>query len=448
MRSTNNDEHIQSRSRVVMLGHVVVALTLLTCSSKRGQSVALSTDLAAASIEIKAAAANGCDGFARAIESLSRTTFRGRVLIGLVDEAIAAARPKCPALSSAITGAGRAQQLAAARLADDRPADALRLLADEREPAVRLRRAELLDRLGRAPDALRELDAALAADPDDETRATHRLLSVGAAAHAVRLDEVASLIGNAPLPERTSLAFRAATDVPSTALDAFARTTAPELATAIADRIERERGPAAALEARARAAAAAPELAEAWDALARSQIAAGKTPDALASWDRAIDIAPAQSAFRVTPIRALVLAGESAMAKQRAAELAKVARARDDIELLVTASAGAAAAGDRQLAVEVARAAHTKRPGDGRLVFGLAQRLAEAGERVSAATLYAELLACGAHGRPWHRHEVSAKLVELADRATILAALDAKRACAVADPADLATYVDAIRGRL
>jgi hypothetical protein len=94
--------------------------------------------------------------------------------------------------------------------------------------------------------------------------------------------------------------------------------------------------------------------------------------------------------------------------------------------------------------VKLAQAARAQRPGDGRLVFEVAVRLADAGDRTAAAELLAELLVCGAHGRPWHRHEVAGKLVELG----VAAVLDAKRACDPPDPADLAGYVDTIRGKL
>ncbi|MGK4302236.1 hypothetical protein, partial [Klebsiella pneumoniae] len=76
------------------------------------------------------------------------------------------------------------------------------------------------------------------------------------------------------------------------------------------------------------------------------------------------------------------------------------------------------------------RDARALRTGDGRLAFLVAQRLAEAGETRAAAEAYAELLACGAHGKPWHRHEVAGKLLGLAGtsedaHASVLAAIDA-----------------------
>jgi cytochrome c-type biogenesis protein CcmH/NrfG len=401
---------------------------VIACSSKRDE---LPRDLAAASNRIKTAATT-CAGFARSLDQLSHSTFHGRTLIGLVDDALAVAPTACK------LGDGVAHQLARARRVDARPDEALASLTATSEPAIHIRRAELLDRLGRVDEALHELDAT------DEA-ATRRLYAVSVAARGIRFDEAARIIADAPLTERPSLAFRAAADAPLDKLDALA--LGPELATTVADRLETERGPAAALASRERAVREAPDRAEAHDALARAQIAAGKIDDALASWDRAAAIAPAQSDYRITPIRALVIAGEPQRARARATALAAQARARpNDIELLVAASAGAAAAGDAELSSALARAAHDARPGDGRLVFLLAEREGEAGRATSAAELYVELLVCGAHGRPWHRHEVSAKLVAL-DHAAVLAALDKPRTCEPVDAADPATYVDAIRKR-
>ena len=80
------------------------------------------------------------------------------------------------------------------------------------------------------------------------------------------------------------------------------------------------------------------------------------------------------------------------------------------------------------------------------------------GERLTAARdpgaarVFAELLLCGAHGRPWHRHEVSARLAALAGEAAskllVVAALAAQPPCAPVEPADLAIYVDALRAQL
>jgi len=440
---------------------------------------ALATDPAEASAQVREeldAAADGCAGYARALARIAASRFTGRVLAGLVDDALAAARSRCADLPAATRGRAAAHELARARLAADRPAAALARLVTVDEPAIRFRRAELLDQLGRTDEAIRELDAALARAPDAHAHATRRLLQVSHAARTGAHAEVARVIAGAPIADRPNLAHRAVADAPLDALAALASAAlasgvlaaathatgdaepnrapaAIDLAVAAADRLEEQRGPAAVLAIREQLAAAAPELAEHWDALGRARIAAGEPDGALAAWDRAIAIAPAQPAYRLAPITALVIAEHLPRARARATALASLARAGTDLELVVTASAGAATAGDPQLALALAVEARARRPTDGRLAFLVAQRLADAGQLAAAATAYAQLLACGAHGRPWHRHEIAGKLLALAKTAPatatlVLAAVDGKRACATVEPPDLATYVAGLRAQL
>ncbi|MGN6111010.1 MAG: hypothetical protein ACTHU0_38285, partial [Kofleriaceae bacterium] len=386
----------------------------------------------------------------------------GRPLAGLVDEVVDAARPHCAAPLEVVTGGGRARQLARARWLDDRPSDALAALRAD-DPAIRLRRAELLDREGRFEAARLELDAAIARAPDHEALAARRRISISIAVRAGRAEEVAREIAGAPLVDQPALAYRAAADAPAAGLDALAAAArgapelaaargVPELAAAVADRIERERGPAAALVARQLAADGAPARAEHHDALARSLAIAGRVEDALAAWDRAAQLAPAQPAFRLAPIRALVVLGRSELARGRARVVIEAARAGGAPEELLTAAAAAAAIRDTALAVQLAREARARRPGDGRLAFAVAERLVEHGDRAAAAAALGELLACGAHGRPWHRHEVAGRLLALAaDPATariVEAALAPPPGCQVVDPADLARYVEPARAQL
>ncbi len=410
-------------------------------------------DLADASVRIRALVTD-CSGFARALDRLSRSTISGRSLAGLIDDACEAARGSCAHPLGSATGTGTAQQLARARLLDERPTDALAALAiGASEPAIRFRRAELLDRLGRFDEAIRELDAGLARAPDEAGHHARRLLEVTVAARAARAAEVAAAIAAAPLTDHPALAYRAASVAPAAALDALAAAaTEPELATATGDRIELEGGPAAALAAREHAVTRAPDRAELHDAHARALLGARRLADAVAAWDRAASFAPAQPSYRLSPIRALAGLGDAARARERAHALADAARAGDDIDVLVTASTAAAAAADYPLAVGLAREARRRRPGDGRLAFLLADQLAASGERAAAADAYVELLACGAHGRPWHRHEVAAKLVALATdpagKAIVRAAVAAQRACTAVDREDLARYVEALFAKL
>jgi tetratricopeptide (TPR) repeat protein len=266
---------------------------------------------------------------------------------------------------------------------------------------------------------------------------------------AGRYTAAAARIAAAELPERPPLAFRAASDAPVEALAALAEAAVePELASAVADRLEQERGPKAALAARERAAAAGPDRAEHHDALARARLAAGQRDAALAAWDRAAELAPLQPVYRLAPIRALAALGDRERACARAATIAATA---SDVERLLVAAKAAAACGDHTRAIELARAARDRRPGDGRLAFNLGERIADARDP-AAAQVFADLLICGAHGRAWHRHEVAARLVALgtdpAASRQVREALDAPRACPPVDTQELTNYLGSLRTKL
>jgi tetratricopeptide (TPR) repeat protein len=285
--------------------------------------------------------------------------------------------------------------------------------------------------------------AACSREPRDPLRAISDDVRAG------RYQAVAARIAAAELPERPRLAFRAASDAPPQALAALAAAaTEPELATSIADRLEAELGPKAALAARDLAAAKGPDRAEHHDALARARLDAGQLTAALGAWDRAAAIAPLQPLYRLAPIRALVAAGARDRACARATAIAATAAG---IEPLLLAASAAAACGDHPRAIELARAAQALRPGDGRLTFNLGEHLADAGA-AEAITVLTDLLICGAHGRPWHRHEVAARVLSLAtDAAAARRAregLGAPRTCPAVDEADLAGYRDTLRARL
>lgn len=266
---------------------------------------------------------------------------------------------------------------------------------------------------------------------------------------AGRYPAAAARIAAVELPARPALAYRAASEAPARALPALAAAAVEgELATAVADRLEHESGPEAALAARERAVAVAPERAEHHEGLARSRLAAGQRDAALAAWDRAAELAPLQPAYRLAPIRALVALGDRERACARAAAIATAAA---DVERLLVASTAFAACGDHARAIALGRAARAQRPGDGRLAFHLAERLADAGDPGAPGALV-ELLVCGARGRAWHRHEVAARLVAIATDAAAAArvreALAAPPACEPVEPDDLAGYVRALRSKL
>jgi tetratricopeptide (TPR) repeat protein len=275
------------------------------------------------------------------------------------------------------------------------------------------------------------------------------LSAVSSDVRAGRYAAVAARIAAAELPERPALAFRAASDAPAEALPTLAAVAVEaELATTVADRLEEDHGPQAALAARERAAAAAPDRAEHHDGLARARLAAGQHDAALAAWDRAAALAPLQPVYRLAPIRALVALGERERGCARAAALATGA---NDVERLLVATNAAAACGDHARAIELARAALDRRPGDGRLAFTLGERLADAGDPTAAQVL-GDLLICGARGRAWHRHEIAARLVALGTDPTasrrVREALDAPRTCPPVDPAELTGYLESLRTKL
>lgn len=438
----NRCEHQAPRPWGMTLRHCLVIGMLFAC--KAPPRDAAFDDPVQASARVRALVIS-CEGVTRAIDRLAVARLSARDLAGLVDEAIASTA--CKDLRDVIKGNAVAHQLARARIADAQPDVALAALTSTTEPAIRFRRAELYDRMGRSSDALHELATI---EVDEPAVALQRILRVSVAARAGNHEEVSRVIAIAPLADQPRLAFRAAADAPQEALASLAAAGTLELALAASDRLEQLQGPAAVLDARERIVTLDASVAEHWDALARARIAAGRIDDALAAWDRAIEIAPAQPAFRIAPIRALVIGEQAPRARARAETLAKQVRAGSDVELFVTASAGAAAAGDTALAVALARDAHARRTGDGRLAFLVAQRLAEAGEVRGAADAYAELLRCGAHGRAWHRHEIAGKLLALAGtsaaaRGVVLAAIAAKRSCATVEPDDLATYVSGLQ---
>jgi SWI/SNF-related matrix-associated actin-dependent regulator 1 of chromatin subfamily A len=391
----------------------------------------------------------------RVLDRLDASGIGGRDLLALVDIATSHYQCKDTDVLAAARGDSAAHRLARTRRFQQDPQAALAALAGGGESlAIMIRRADVLEQLDRLPEAIAELDAVLALAPaDGVARLKRRHLQLTLAIRAGRHDGVARLIVDAPLDHRPQLAWHAAADArPAMFAALIDAAVEPELPAAIGDRIERESGPRDALAARARAVALGPERAEHHDAHARALAADGQLESALAAWDRALAIAPAQPAYRLAPVRAFVAAGRDGEASARARSIAEAARARGDADALLVASSAAAIAKEPPTALALAREARERRPGDGRIAFTVAERLAEAGELGAAAEAYAELLVCGARGRPWHRHEVAGKLVALATDAAsaklVGAALDVKRACTVSEARNLAHYVDGARKRL
>src|SRR6185503_4484315 len=217
--------------------HALVLALLFACKGSAPRDTQFD-DPAQAADRVKAAVTT-CDGVTRVLDQLARSRVGGRLLIGLVDDAIAAAQ--CADVATAIKGSAAAHQLARARLSDAKPDAALLYLTASQVPAVRLRRAELLDRAGKTADAARELDGLVL---DDDAAALQRMLLVSIAARAKNADEVFRLLDVAPLPERPRLAHRAVEDAGRDTLELFARGGPLELALATADKLEPVEGPA------------------------------------------------------------------------------------------------------------------------------------------------------------------------------------------------------------
>ncbi|HET6613134.1 MAG TPA: hypothetical protein VFG83_14145 [Kofleriaceae bacterium] len=415
-------------------------------------------DPVALSSAVRRMAKDGCDGMVAALAILDeRATWPGAVspaiLRGLVSDVLTADGPGCAAgdLLAALAGANGAASalLQAALMPPDEG-----LVALSKAPAIAAideRRGELLGALHRPRAAIDAFSRALAQheDPDIRARLARLLVAVH---HPERALAVATAGGDAPLegePEnladdlalievraqalaamgrygeaaaaiarslpnqRRVIAAAAAGAAPDP--EALARAAGDQVAVmiAVADRVAADRGIAAAIPWRARAVALSPADAELCRALAEAKAAAGDITGAVAAWDRAAAVAPATWRYKLDPSAALVAAGHRAEAEARARALAGKARAAGDADALSHAATAAAMAKNLASAITLARAAQNARPKDGRLAFRLAETLAAGHRPDDAIATYAHLLACGAHGRPWHRHELAKRLVDL-----------------------------------
>src|SRR6266545_2751883 len=150
-------------------------------------------DPAAASAVVTELGRAGCAGLRDALAALGQSRMSGRMLAALADDAVgAAAEAGCDARQAAtVLGreTGASFQLARARALAERPAEALAQLEPaSREPAVHLRRAEILASLDRPGDAVAVLEAFLARVPDDGAARAARieaLIALGRAGDAV-----------------------------------------------------------------------------------------------------------------------------------------------------------------------------------------------------------------------------------------------------------------------
>ncbi len=402
---------------------------------------------------VREASSKGCGGLAAALEALDERARGGaprlpaRALLGLVSDSLAGAATTCPAPAARQWLAamrGTVVELARAELLSAEPDAGLAVLeaAPRDVPAVLIRCAELLERAGRPLDARRRLSRALEIEDEPATRvalarmelaggdarraldllppahlaATQSAAQVRAAALAWlgREAEAVREVAIAPLDQRAAVARAAAGASRNPSRLAAAAKASPETLWSLAERARHEHGPDASARLLQQAADLAPRDAALLEALAEDLSAAGEDERALAAWDRAAALAPVAQRPRLEPIALCVRIGRRREARRRAEVLAASARAIADADALARASVAASAAGDAALALHLAREALDARPGDGRLALGLAERLEQAGRTSEALSALARLFVCGAHSRPWHRHELAVRMGSLA----------------------------------
>lgn len=433
--------------------------------------VELAADPAVARFEAVELAARGCDGLAQAARAIGAWRGGADDRVALLEAAAEAGRELCSpddAVARLVVfggGAGRLLWAALVEGARERAAAALRLApaspardrllgeqlwagGDTAAAIAFLERAaadseaarrSLVRALAGAGDVARAAELARALPADDADDAA---LAVRALAAAGQLDDAAARIASAPLPWRATMAEAAA--AVADPLELAGPGAPPELLLAAGERLlELERpGDAAALLSRA--AREVPDSADIALRLGDAAAAAGDTDAAVAAYDRAAELLPAPTTARERAVEALAAAGRLPEARARAGALWDAAAG--DAAALVRAATALATAGDREAAVKAAREAAEASPGEGRYAYELANMLAAAGHHREAALAYARLLACGARGKPYHRHEVAGRLVAAAraaglDAAALAPRLDAGGAgCEIAAPADLLRY--------
>lgn len=393
--------------------------------------------------------------------------FDPRTFRGLVEELLQAAHSTCSgqALRAALKepGIGTAQQLALSLVEED-ASRSLRVVAkDGGNAALVTRRSELLFQLERHEEARAALIASISIHDDDELRATAARLTlaagqpeqalllcsaedvpelqavrVGALASLARYEDVYLALQAAPLHVRSELAEQAARFARSPLKMVESASAPPLLVLAVAQSMA-EAQPAKSLELRIRAASLLPSDADVHVDLAESLEAQGRDKEAIVAWDRAAAIAPEAERATLAAIRLLAESGGAKQALKRAARLQAKATASQEADDWRLASLAHKYAGSSTSAAALAKLALNARPSDGRLASELASRQEEANQIQEAKTTLTSLLVCGAHGRPWHRHEIMARLTALA-KVEEIKELTAKPTCKVVEPEDLAAY--------
>lgn len=487
------------RWRAVLVG---AGLALVGCRDRATPTVDLpapireplarSRDPVELSEAIRAATRAGCASTARAVRALDAritgpTALPAVVLEGLLEDARLAASscgdPGWRHELARIGGVAATMALAPEPGDDAGLASALDALAPlPAVPVVLYRRARLEHRRGHTAAAIRALEHALADDEQPAARAQLALLvpdperglavldagRTPTATHAAgtddpvataraillvragRLGDAARAVVAAPPVHRRALAVRVVEAGGVEALERWHELSEAgvELLAAAGDRLQQLGKPGRASDCLARAAALAPDDADLAIALAEASTAAGEVERAIAAWDRAASLQPALERAALAPIELLAGARRPADARARARALADGARRAQDADQLARAAMAAALADDPRAALALIREARALRPTDGRLQALAADRLAAVDARAALAA-YVELLVCGAHGRPWHRHELVARIVETATARDLTgearALIAAPSSCAPVGPGELASYLDEVR---
>jgi len=448
---------------------LLIPLLVAGCSAKRDAERRQSNDVLAKALQesktplrasqtIAKAEFPSCASLEQGLVALEDGRWRGSAMRGLVEEMLQRGQGLCDATKTAAWRPGVATSLARSLMEEDAARAVAALTEAPRAAVVLQRRAELYFAMGRDAEGREVLIDSLVLDDDSEVRAL--------AARLIRLSgdpkRAFSLCqgheGDAIALERVAaLSALGRTDEVHRELANAAIHTRPELAVAaigasknVEELVELPAGPEVLLAAAraegissstaARLLRRATELdgqdADLWIALAEAEELAGEPRAAIAAWDRAAALAPGAQRPVLAPIRLLSSMGDDAKAVFRAQKLSVDARSTKNAEALHLASLAFRYAGDRPGAVTHAEEALALRPGEGRLQSELAHRLDEANRIPEAAKVLSKLLVCGSRGRPWHRHEVAARLVALVG-ADAVATEIAAVACDVVDPEGL-----------
>ena len=458
------------RPAAQLLIHLLIPLLIAGCSSKRDAERRQGRDVLAkglqesrtplgASLIIAEAEFSSCASLEQGLAALEDGPWRGSAMRGLVEEMLQRGYGLCDATKTAAWRPGVATSLARSLMEEDAARAVATLTKAPRAAVVLQRRAELYFAMGRDAEGREILIDSLRLDDDNEVRAlAARLIRlsgdperarslcqgyesdviapqrVAALSALGRADEVHRELANAAIHIRPELAV-AAIGASKNVEELVALPTAgPEVLLAAA----RAEGISSTIAVRVlrRATELDRQNADLWIALAEAEEVEGEIPAAIAAWDRAAALAPGAQRPVLAPIRLLASVGDNAKAVLRALKLSADARAKKNAEALHLASLAFRYAGDVSRAVAHAEEAVALRPGEGRLQSELAHRLEEAERVPEAAKVLSRLLVCGSRGRPWHRHEVAARLVALVG-ADAVATEVAAVACAVVDPEGL-----------